>query len=161
MSTLTLKRYERPLTYDGIVAGLIAGVIVDAFLFATGTLTWPASYNFIASAVAGKAALASTAFVPLGILVHFSISAGWGALFGVSARRFPQSIAHPTIGGIIFGLVVTIGMQLLLAAAGMWHAPHSAGQLIVTLAAHTIFFGVPIAWYVSRAAHRSRALRTT
>jgi hypothetical protein len=155
MSTLTLKRYERPLLYDGIAAGLIAGTITDAFLFATGVLSWPHAYEFIASALVGKAALASTAYVPLGITMHFAISAAWGAAFGLTAQRYPQLVGRPVAAGLAFGLVVMIVMQLLLALAGIWHAPQSAGQVVVSLAAHTVFFGLPIAWYVDRMARRS------
>jgi len=158
MSTLALKRYERPLAYDGILAGIIAGVVVDAFLFATGVLSWPNSYNFIASGLVGKAALGSSAYVPLGIAIHFAISAGWGALFGLTAQRYRQVLAHPFISGLTFGLVVMVVMQLLLLATGMWRAPQSAGQVMLDIVAHTVFFGVPIAWYVNRAARRNRAL---
>lgn len=155
MSTLTLKRYERPLAYDGIMAGIIAGFVVDAFLFATGTLTWPRSYNFIASALVGKAAFGSSAYVPLGIAIHFAISAAWGAFFGLIAQRYRQLLARPFVSGLAFGVVVLIAMQLLLAAAGMWRAPQSASQVIVELLAHTIFFGVPVTWYVGHSAQHS------
>jgi hypothetical protein len=150
MSTLSL----------GISAGLIAGVITDAFLFATGVLVWPHAYEFIASALVGKAALASSAYVPLGIAMHFAISAAWGAAFGLTAQRYPQLVGRPIAAGLTFGLVVLIVMQLLLAVSGMWRAPQSAGQVVASIAAHTLFFGVPIAWYVARASLRLRAAQT-
>ena len=149
MSTLTLQRFGRPQAYEAIIGGLIAGVIVDAFLFATGTLSWPRSYTFIASTLVGKAALGSNAYVPLGIAIHFAISAGWGAVFGIVAQRYRAVLAHPFISGITFGIVVTIVMQLLLTAIGVSRAPQSAGQVIIGLVAHTVFFGVPIALYVN------------
>jgi asparagine N-glycosylation enzyme membrane subunit Stt3 len=155
MSTLSLKGYKRPLVYDGIAAGLIAGAIADAFLFATGVLSWPQSYEFIASALVGRAALASTAYVPLGIAIHFAISAAWGAAFALTAQRYPQLIGRPIVSGLVFGLVVMIVMQLLLMLNGMWHAPQSGGQLVVSIVSHTAFFGLPIAWYVERAARRT------
>jgi hypothetical protein len=163
MSTITAKRYERPQAYNGIitgvVAGLIAGAIVDAFLFATGTLTWPKSYEFIASALAGKIAFESSAYVPLGIAIHFAISVGWGALFGLAAQRYRALIAHPLTSGFAFGVVVLIAMQLLLLAAGMWQAPRAAGQIVIELVSHTVFFGMPIAWYVAYVARRSEIAR--
>jgi hypothetical protein len=160
MSTLSLKRYDHPLIYDGIVAGLTAGAIVDCVLLATGMLKWPTSYNFIASALVGKVAFTSSAYVPLGIALHFVISGGWGAIFGLAAQRYRQLVAHPTTSGLVFGLIVLIVMQLLLVVAGMWQAPQSAGQVIMQLVAHTAFFGLPIAWYVNRAARRASTLRT-
>ena len=157
MSTLRLKRYERPLVYDGIAAGLLAGVIVDAFLLATGLLAWPHAYNVIASAAVGKAALTSSAYVPLGIAIHLTISAAWGAAFGLAVQRYPRLAGWPIAGGIAFGLVVLIVMQLLLVATGMWQAPQSAGQVVLDVAAHAVFFGLPIAWFVDRAARRNLA----
>lgn len=154
MSTLTLRHHRRSLVYDAMVGGLLAGVIVDAFLFATGILTWPRSYNVIASALVGKAAFTSSAFVPLGISIHFAISAAWGALFGLAAQRYGRVARHPFISGLTFGVIVMIVMQMLLAAVGLFRPPQSAGQVMVDIVAHTVFFGVPIAWYVSRTARR-------
>jgi len=149
ITTIRVRRDERPLAYDGIVAGIIAGAVVDAFLFATGTLSWPRSYEFVASVLVGKAAFGSSAYVLLGLAMHFAISAGWGALFGVAAQRYRRLLEHPLITGVVFGLIVLIAMQLLLAAAGLWRAPQSAGAVFVDLLAHTVFFGMPIAWYVN------------
>jgi hypothetical protein len=159
MSTLSLRRtHDYSLIYRGIAGGLIAGVIVDAFLFAIGTLSWPQSYLFIASALVGKVALTSTAYVPLGIALHFAISAGWGALFGFIAQARPGLMRRPALSGFLFGLVVLIGMQTLLFAAHVWQAPTGVGQVIAEVIAHTLFFGVPLALWVAFASHRNATL---
>lgn len=154
MSTVTLPRQAWRLVYDAIVAGVIAGIVTDAFLFATRASPFPTAYNFVASTLVGNVAYTSSAYLALGVLMHFVISAGWGALYGVAAQRFRQLLAHPLISGLVFGLIVLVGMQLILVAAGAWKAPASVMSFVNTLLSHTVFFAMPIAWYVSRAAQQ-------
>ncbi len=142
----------------GIVAGLVAGVAIDLFLFVTGVAKAPGVYQFIASTLVGKAAFAAPAYIWLGLAMHFAISIAWGALYAVLAQRIGTAMLdRPLVSGLTYGLVVWIGMQALLYAAHVWHPPASAAALAISLAAHTLFFGLPIAAYVYAAVRRRRA----
>ena len=138
---------------DGLVAGFIAGTLVEAYLFATGVAHWPVVYQWIASTVVGKAAFTQPGTVWLGIAMHAAISLGWGVAYAVSTARVPALARRPFAGGTIFGLIVYASMQLVLGATGSFTAPEPL-QLLNALIAHVFFFGLPIAFYVAFAQRR-------
>ncbi|HVA27068.1 MAG TPA: hypothetical protein VNF68_02745, partial [Candidatus Baltobacteraceae bacterium] len=103
----------------------------------------------------GSAAFASTSYVWLGLLLHFLISIIWATIYAyvATAARFTS---RWILGGIVLGIVVMIGMQIVtmlahLAPAG---AP-SMSMLAMVLIAHVVFFGLPVAGYLAYSQRRS------
>lgn len=139
----------------GVVAGIVGGITVDAFLLAAGAGKFPTVYQYIASALVGKAAYASGSYVWLGLVMHFLISIAWGVAYAALCQRLGTRVLdRPIVAGSIFGIVVWIVMQAALVPVHLWQPPTSALALLVSLLAHTLFFGIPIAWYVRSAVRR-------
>ena len=141
----------------GIIGGLVAGIVLDLFLVGTGMLTTHASaptlligiWQFVAEWAVGKLALTSTNYAWLGGVVHFLISIAWGIAFAYVARQRPQVTQQPVIAGVVYGVVVWIGTQLVLMTSGLFKSP-SPNEAETELIAYCIFFGIPLAYTVSR-----------
>lgn len=148
--TLSLPAVVGP----GVVAGLVGAVAIDAYLLLTVVLathseTATAFYRFVASSVIGRAAYESPSAVPLGIAVHVIVSVMWAVGYAYVAARTPQVRDRWTVSGIAFGCVVMIAMQLVEVAANIYHLP-DAFELFNQFVAHVAFFGIPVAYVVSR-----------
>ena len=140
----------------GVVAGLAAGLVMELFLFATfvpsgdPVRALSASFVFISAVLLGPGAQANPAAVPLGILLHFCVAVGWALGYVYLVRSQPQLVRRPWISGACYGIVVYVFMQIVLLTAGQYHRPSSAVQLEIALAAHILFYGIPVALIVSR-----------
>ena len=148
---------SRAALISGVTAGLIGGVTIDAFLIAlrTGIEHQPvlSLWTYIASAALGTNAFSMPAAPLLGFLMHFAISAGWGAGYAYLLPQTPQLLRHPLISGSVYGLIVYIMMQLLLLANGMAQ-PINQLTLAIGLIAHIVFFGIPVALIAPRLTQR-------
>lgn len=146
----------------GIAAGIVGGILIDAFLlamaFARGATPTQAlgMYPWIASVVFGHGIIGNPAAPALGVLLHFAVSIGWALGYVYLVRSQPQLLTRPFLSGAGFGLVVYCFMQIILIAAGEYHRPNPA-QLGIGLVAHTVFFGMPVAFVVSRLLRRPAA----
>jgi hypothetical protein len=100
----------------GTIAGLVGGLamaIVGAIISLTiGGDIWLESKQ-IAAAVYGPAALASSGFdagpVLIGTLLHFVVSAAFGALFGIVMRRvlhLTSDFGTMVLAGLIYGMLL-------------------------------------------------------
>jgi hypothetical protein len=58
------------------------------------------------------------------------------------------------LSGLIFGIVVTIVTQLVEVVAHL-ATPPTVASIVGGLIAHIVFFGWPIAWYLSANAERT------
>lgn len=139
---------ERNIT-TGIVAGLIAGITVELFLLAVSAASWPGTYQWIASGAAGKAAYESVTYAWIGLAMHFVISSAWGVLYVFLAPSYRALVTRPVLSGVLYGFGVFVVMQSVAGAAHIWSAP-TAAQLSVYLIDHCVFFGIPLAFVVSR-----------
>lgn len=150
---------SRRLLLHGFIGGIIGGILIDAFLyFATilpnhGSLS--SLYAYIASNAIGGTALTNPGAVWLGAFMHFCISIAWGMGFAYAVATRPDVLSHPYVAGLVFGFVVQIIMQIVLAVTGHYHKP-TAPMFAGSFLAHTIFFGLPIALYFSTVLQRSR-----
>jgi hypothetical protein len=138
----------------GALAGIAGGVTIDAYLLVVGALTHALSperlYTFIASALVGQAASALPGMFWLGVALHAAISIAWGVGFAYAAVTTPQITARPYFSGIVFGFVVFVVMQLMMALAGIVTRIPSPGEVLMGIVAHTLFFGIPVALVVTR-----------
>ena len=140
-----------------VIAGVAGAVAINLYLIVAEVVVlhgasviaisqWDASNALGAAAFGGGVATAL-----LGFVMHLVVSTAWAAIFMTIAIRFPYVVTHPFASGVIFGAAVMCVMIFLVVPLG--HAPHghiSLAGWIDRAVAHTIFFGVPVAWVVSR-----------
>lgn len=144
----------RKIFAHGIVAGLIGGVLIDAFLYVATLLPHhlpiTVIWQFVASTAIGKGAFADPNTAWLGLLMHVFVSIGWGVAFSYVAHTRPGVPAHPYISGVAFGVIVMIIMDIVTMVAGAF-APPTVTSFLIGLIAHCVFFGLPVSLYVTRA----------
>jgi hypothetical protein len=116
-------------------------------LFVAHAAPFPTVYQYIASAVVGKVALASTSYAWLGVAIHFAVSIGWAMLYA-----YAWYARHPSdrwvLPGLAFGIVVMIVMEVIQMIAHIAQPITLMGG-IVTLISHIVFFGWPVAAYLA------------
>jgi hypothetical protein len=143
----------------GLIAGLAGAVTINAYVigvlvFGTHAVTITGFYQYVASGAIGPVAYAGSSGAALGAALQLAIGAAWGVGYAYTAARTPQVLARPLISGIAFGFVVMLAMQLVEVAANIYRLPDTFA-LANGLIAHTVFFGIPIAYIVrSRLAPR-------
>ncbi|MBV8600925.1 MAG: hypothetical protein JO359_05090 [Candidatus Eremiobacteraeota bacterium] len=142
----------------GVIAGLVGGVLFEAFLIAVLVVAYReplvptivSSFQFVAAGAIGKStAFTSPAFAWLGAVVHFVVSIGWATGYAYLAQTREQLLSQPLVSGVFFGVIVFAMMQVILLAAGLFASPTSIG-LLTQLTAHCVFFGIPVAYVVAR-----------
>ncbi|MGH7661903.1 MAG: DUF6789 family protein [Vulcanimicrobiaceae bacterium] len=142
---------------NGVIGGLVAGVVLELFLLGAAMLTSSASpfvllaglLQFNAQWAIGKAALASPSYAWLGAVVHFATCIVWGLGFVYAARSRPQIVQAPWISGLLYGIIVWIGTQFVLVATGLW-TPPTPNEAETELIAYCVFFGLPLAYTVAK-----------
>ncbi len=156
-SSSVLER--RRLLFHGVAAGIIGGVLIDAFLYfatilpAHGSLS--SLYQYIASNAVGNSAFGNPNAVWIGALIHFCISIAWGIGFSYAVMTRADILSHPYVAGVAFGFVVQIIMQIVLAVTGHFHKP-TAPLFAGSFLAHTLFFGLPVALYFTTVVQHQR-----
>jgi uncharacterized membrane protein YagU involved in acid resistance len=141
----------------GVIGGLVAGVVLELFLLGAAMLTTTASplvlltglLQFNAQWAVGKAAMASPSYAYLGAVVHFVTCIFWALGFVYAARTRPQIVEVPWISGLLYGIIVWLGTQLVLVATGLW-TPPAPNEAETELIAYCIFFGLPLAYTVAK-----------
>jgi predicted lipid-binding transport protein (Tim44 family) len=138
----------------GLIAGLLGGVLIDVYLILTVVVVRHAIdlttfFQVVASGLLGEAAFTDPASVWVGVAIHLVVSLAWGVGYAYVAAGAPQVLARPLASGIVFGLIVYVAMGALAGAAGAFRALTPLALLNAAVA-HTLFFGIPIAFYVSR-----------
>ena len=138
----------------GIVAGLAGAVLIDAYLivtvvYLTHAATLEMFYRYVASAALGKAAYTLPQAVGIGIALHVLISVAWSLGYAYLAAQTPQVRARPLISGVSFGIFVMIAMQLGEVLTNIYALPNSY-SLLNAFIAHVFFFGIPVAYIVTR-----------
>lgn len=138
----------------GLTAGILGGVLIDAFLYAVAIVPHHAAlsalWQYEASAALGKAALADPGLAWVGLLVHFFFAAAWGCAFSYVAHTRPQVVAHQYLSGIVFGTVVLIVMSVVAMALNL-PVPITVVSLSAGFCAFALFFGLPVSLIVARA----------
>ncbi len=139
----------RSLFAGGFVAGIIGGFLIDGFLLVVHVAHFPARYEWIASSIVGRAAFANTDFVWLGIALHFCIAVAAATAYAYLGQ-IAGLLGRPLVGGIIFGIILNGITDLTVYEMRMGALPTSPHDIGVGLAAHVVFFGIPVAWFLSR-----------
>ncbi|HTU71610.1 MAG TPA: hypothetical protein VMF11_15010 [Candidatus Baltobacteraceae bacterium] len=153
-----------------ILAGVVSGITGAATIFLYLTISLPlffhippvALYHLDTSNLIGwQAALhAGLPGIVLGQAAHVCVSLVWGFFFVALLRAFPAMRGAPLGWGIVYGVGVMLFMHFVVVPLG--HAPrlsYTPASLLNNLIAHTLFFGVPVAWVATRVAAMRAAAR--
>lgn len=147
MATVVPLNWGR-IVLSGIIAGITGGICIDLFIYATSLLPAHASilslWQFVASTAFGKIAYSSTSYAWAGLGMHLITSVAWGTGYAYMAHTRPAINKQPLISGFIFGLIVYGVMQLVLFSVQELKVP-DALAVYLSVIAHTVFFGIPVA----------------
>jgi hypothetical protein len=146
-----IERHNVNVIASAVVAGITGGVLIDAFLAVVNHMSPIAIWQFVASALVGGVAFTSTSYAALGFIMHFAISIAWALIYAAAAGPLPALVRRPVLGGLLYGVVVMLGMTMLLALKHVGPAGvPDAVTLTKNLVAHTVFFGLPVALTISK-----------
>ncbi len=127
--------------------GLLAGA--GDYFFAHFFYAWRLGvFQNVAGGLIGRE-MARAGGVPtylLGVGLHFVIAVIWAALFWVAARRLPILVKHAIPAGLLYGLVVFYGMNMVVLPLSALHAKAWPPPFAPwPIAAHLLLVGLPIA----------------
>jgi hypothetical protein len=143
-------------------AGVTGAALIALYLWVTQSLImhratvltifqWDAS-NFLGPS-AFRGGVGAALF---GCLMHLIVSLIWAAIFTFAALRFRFLAQNFLISGVIFGVIVRLMMAHVIVPLGHAQIRPAVGMYLVNLyVAHIVFFGIPVAWLVSRALSRT------
>ncbi len=141
-----------------IVASIVGGVVVTVYLVASRfvlahdaplhgllvVMQWDASNQFGDAAYQGGWPMAG-----IGWLMDCVVSLVWATVFAVLYVRVPYVRRRALFCGLLFGVFVMIVMIYGIVPLGhARRAPNTLMFIINTGLAHTVFFGLPVAWTV-------------
>ncbi len=149
MATLARADWRR-IAIAGVGAGVIGGILIDVFLYIALLLPVHQPITALWATISATATAHAVASPWLGLLIHFCVSIAWGIGYAYTAATRAAIANHPYISGPVYGLIVMIIMQFVQLAAGV-KLPLTATGFLSLLVAHCVFFGLPVAIYVSRA----------
>jgi hypothetical protein len=155
MTTEASRGRSNALLTRAVAAGVLGGILIDVFLVVLGS-PFPGLYQFVASGLIGKAAFSSTAYIGLGLIIHFAISIVWAILYAYVVSAL-YTLRRWLITGLIFGIIVAIVMSIVQWAVHLSGTP-SFLDFVLGLPEHVLFFGWPIAWFLSRHERDSRSI---
>ena len=138
-----------------ILAGIAGALLIDLYLGITLPLLHAGTpltlSQWDASNVLGREAFrGGLSTAAIGFAMHLCVSIAWAFAFAFAASRVAWIRAHVLPAGFLFGLFVMAFMMFLVVPLG--HAAHPWPPLVGLLnnvAAHTAFFGMPVAWIVA------------
>jgi hypothetical protein len=139
-----------------IAAGLLGGTtnLIAAGMIFGGTLTH--GFQLIASGLLGERAFAGgSGTAVLGACLHYAISIVGACIYAEAARHISRLREYWLIGGIVFGVIAYIVMNLVVVPMSFAANPDFSPAMIgKELLAHTIMFGIPIAGLVTGLSRR-------
>lgn len=134
-----------------VLAGLVSGAVDILGAFASYTAqgaTVQGILKYIASGLLGPAAMQGGSGVAgVGLLCHFTLATAMAAIYVVAADRFRPLVAHPWLGGCVYGALTWVALVFAvvpLSGAAGWKLPQG-WAIVGGLLAHIFYVGVPIA----------------
>jgi hypothetical protein len=156
----TTNGRETPRAFGTIVwGGTAAGILDlgDALTFAgihgIGPIT---ALQYVSSGAMGNAAFeGGWATAAFGAILHFVIAFVVAAAYYAASRCLVAVRKNPAISGLAFGAAVYLFMFLLvLPLSAVPKAPFSLASFLNGVLGHSVFVGLPIAWFAHRSADR-------
>ncbi len=150
---------DKPSTLKTIfIAGVTGAILIDLYLWVTEALIMHRAtalilFQWDASNLLGPSAFrAGIGVAFFGCLLHLIVSLIWGAIFTFAALQFRFLTRNILVWGVLFGVVVRLVMAHVIVPLGHAAMPPAHGVYLINLyVAHIVFFGIPVAWVVSRA----------
>lgn len=125
----------------GLLHGLAAGLAMAAFLAAAGLLRGQGPVETLAAFTLSGQPAASSALT--GLLGHLAVAAVYGLIWGLAWRVIGGRTAIPAwLGGLVYGLLLWGGAQLLVRSFGSGLAQLAPWAL---LAGHLVY-GLTVGW---------------
>jgi hypothetical protein len=82
----------------------------------------------------------------LGVGLHYAIALLWAAGFVLAARPFPFLLRRPIASGLVYGLIVYLGMNMIVLPLSALHAPAWPPNFALwPVVIHLVGIGLPIA----------------
>ncbi len=149
MATVNVRNTSRTSIFQqAAIAGIVGGIIVDAFLAIMMHKSPIVLWQYIASTIVGPGAYASPSYAVLGFIVHFITAIVWAVIYAYVFGALGQ-LKNWIAGTIVLGIVVDVAMNLLLQVkVGQ---PFTAA-FVNGLLAHIVFYALPVALYMARVA---------
>lgn len=153
-----METISRPTLRQGIVGGLIAGVVYFVFAIAItialgGVAAVETPLRQIGAVALGEQALSPdynlTSAVIAGNVVHFALSAVYGAIFALIARALGLATgAMLIVAGAVYGLAIyAVNRLVIFPALFPWFM---ANDPLIQSLLHALAFGAVIGWWLSR-----------
>jgi hypothetical protein len=140
------------ILFQAVAAGIAGGVLIDFYLWATTLLPQRTGivvmWQWVASTVLGKVALANPAYAVAGAAIHAIVSIGWAGGYAYIAATRPAATQRWVVSGIVYGLIVYTIVQVILLADNNFTYPPTPNAFINALIACAVFFGLPVAYVV-------------
>lgn len=147
-----------------VLAGVAGAILIDLYLWITEALIMHRAtalilFQWDASNLLGPSAFQAGVGVALfGCLLHLIVSLIWGAIFTFAALQFRFLARNVLVWGIVFGVIVRLMMAHVIVPLGREQMPPAHGVYLANFyVAHIVFFGIPVAWVVSRASSSASA----
>lgn len=142
----------RTIAMQAPLAGLVAGTTLVAYLALTAFPDHNPMqfFQWIPTVAVGSAAGTGTTWAILGIVLHYVVSIGWAAGYAYLATDRTYLNRRWLLSGLFFGLMVYMFMDLLLIGVSKFTWPPTPLAWINGIFAVMAFFGVPLAFVISR-----------
>lgn len=152
---VSVRRPWERLIRPAVIAGLVAAAIFDCYLWLTTILPAGGSpvtlWQQVAAATVGKAsAFSSPAYAWVGVAIQAAVGIGWATGYAYLAARQPVFNSRWIAAGLVYGIVVYVVMSLILLGGNALTPPPNPNAFLNAVIAHTVFFGLPIAYLVKR-----------
>jgi hypothetical protein len=139
---------SRSSACKAILLGGFLGGLGD-WLFAHIFYAWRLGvFQNVAGGILGRE-VARSGGVPtyvLGVVLHFLIAMIWAAIFWGLSRRLPVLARHAVPAGLLYGLVIYLGMNCVVLPLSALHVQPALPPLLSwPAAAHLFLVGLPIA----------------
>jgi hypothetical protein len=141
-----VRAESRSLIVQAIIAGIIGGIVVDAFLAIKLHVSLAALETGNAALVAGP----GTSPV-LGVVVHFAIAILWAVIYAYVFNAIGK-LQTWILGTIVLGLVVDAVMNFAITIKT--GAPWGSG-FVKDLIPNVVFYALPVASYFARSVSRA------
>ena len=143
---MSVQARSASLLVPAIIAGIIGGIIVDAFLSISHHISPITLWSGMAAAAAGPGS-------PwwMGLLVHAVISLVWAVLYAYIVGAIGQ-LRNWLVSGLVWGVIVTAVMAFIVSTkTGSSWSSNFKEDLLAT----AVFYALPMAFYLARTTRRA------
>lgn len=145
-----------PVIAGGLLAGALDILYACLFWAVKADVAPSRIFQSVAAGLLGEASFEGGATTAaLGLALHFFIACSMAVTYYLVARRWPLLVRRPVLLGMTYGLLLYVVMNHVvvpLSAAGA--GSRDPTWIALTVVAHGVLVGLPIAWFASRAIAR-------